>query len=703
MTLRTGVLGKWVGAVLLALVLPVARPAVAGEITPAEMARRANPQPWANAGAKLGGPESPEGLFQASVQGELHEGLARSWRRFVELFYHRNYRELLLRLDGLDDLRQELAIRNLLLPARALSHAAHLSMEAGDHKTAGHLARAAVRLAPDLPDPHYRLAAISRAERRSPVKTVRDITHAWSREWRHLPSRMQFIGNRLGLALLTFGFAVFVFGTTLVFKHLPTLAHDLHHLFPRGVLPFQTGLLLLFVLLLPLILGVGVLPLFLVWLVVPWCYQSRTERVVVILMLVATAFYAPLLRIADHAIRHDETPLARHHFCFDSECSEPELERLREACARPVPSEGACLALARVLVRRDGRDAALLAEASRVLDAVTPDATTLGRAGALMRGHILHARAVAHCRAQQLRGAETLDEEFDQLSKDALDAYHHAHHLGAGAEALLGKSLLAFRRGERETGRQWLDDARAADARLVSDYELENVPARAVGPCDESMDANRWLMSIDFPFGQEFIAGLRETSLSTLVLPRFNTLLMGAVSPVALAPLALALVFLAVLLSALGRRLRPSWRCGICGGVGCLRCRRELCALDICEECLYIRIKGSFVDAKDLWFRQRRIQDAAAARARAGRLLSLFLPGTGHLFQGRALAGLLLMALFSLTLTNALFPTVFVPDWVGLADGGATRAARFGWGAACLFVYLITMISSARIRRAGIS
>ena len=154
--------------------------------------------------------------------------------------------------------------------------------------------------------------------------------------------------------------------------------------------------------------------------------------------------------------------------------------------------------------------------------------------------------------------------------------------------------------------------------------------------------------------------------------------------------------FALILLFALLKRfVRPSWRCVQCGRVGCARCREELTFLDICEECLFIQVKGSFVDAKELWFRERSVQQRSHARQRSGRLLSFFVPGLGHLLRGRPIAGALLLSTMTVALLNATGAACLAPD-LSFVPHGAEIASQVLWTLLAVVTYVVSIVSIYR-------
>ncbi len=111
-----------------------------------------------------------------------------------------------------------------------------------------------------------------------------------------------------------------------------------------------------------------------------------------------------------------------------------------------------------------------------------------------------------------------------------------------------------------------------------------------------------------------------------------------------------------------GRWVRPAFRCRECERVACGGCRRELRTLDVCERCLFIQIKGGFVDSRDKWIREREIREGAEGRIDRARWATFVLPGFGHLLQGDAIKGAAFLTAFTLLSTYLVAGPLLLPD-----------------------------------------
>jgi len=569
---------------------------------------------------------------------------------------------------------------------------------AGDLTTARQLAQAALRIAPDLPNPHYVLAELLMQESTGNFgAALAHVANGWMKEWSHLPSRMRLLADSLTILLLSYLAVLFLGALVQLRRHFPALTHDVGHLFPRGVTSLQAGLFTLLLLFTPLFFSLGVLTLLLLWIVAMWWYQSRQEKAVAVLLLVGALLLPFLGRVTTSAVRWFTGPLAVYHECLEGACSEPQVAWLQETCERAPTDALRCYTLAAVRLRQGVRLPEHLDHAIGYLEPLAGETGGLGSAIQLTYGNAHQAKAIAHCTFQRHIGGSGLDDAYRTHAAAATAAYDRAVDLGAGAAPVYNKSVMLRRLGETDEADAALKVALAANEDEVAELQRASSDDPQIGPCSESFNVNRRLAPPSLPSGALFTAALAATPLSAAQLPLLHDALLGSLTPPLLLLVVLALAGLALVFQALRARVHPSWRCSQCHRVGCVRCRRELEHLDICEECLFIKVKGSFVDAKELWFRERRIQQDEDAQRRIGRGLTFVAPGLGHIYRGHAIAGLILLSLFATFVLFAAARGGMAPETV-LVGEDARLAGTLGWSLAAGVVYVVALVSIYRRR-----
>jgi tetratricopeptide (TPR) repeat protein len=133
-------------------------------------------------------------------------------------------------------------------------------------------------------------------------------------------------------------------------------------------------------------------------------------------------------------------------------------------------------------------------------------------------------------------------------------------------------------------------------------------------------------------------------------------------------------------------------RCNRCGAVFCSKCSRTLTWGEMCPRCYHSLIKIEEIDSRERIAGLLSIHQSQARRRRIARALSYAIPGTGQIYSGRILSGLLLLWLFlsggilvilSRLSIAALFP--FTHGWIALPS--------------IAFMGLVYMISIFSLRR----
>jgi len=115
-------------------------------------------------------------------------------------------------------------------------------------------------------------------------------------------------------------------------------------------------------------------------------------------------------------------------------------------------------------------------------------------------------------------------------------------------------------------------------------------------------------------------------------------------------------------------------RCKRCGAVFCSRCSRTVVWGEMCSRCFVSLVKIEEMDSRERVARLLSIYQSQSKRRNTTKLISFVIPGAGHIYSGKILAGFLLLwaFLFCLVLLvmNALFPAPgifpFTQGWIAL-------------------------------------
>lgn len=624
--------------------------------------------------------------------------LKHTWAVVQALLDKEDWNEALVQIDRLYEVQLDHGVRNLIAPGLAVVRAARRASDGGDVELARRLAKAAQRIAPDLPEARFQLARILfSADKMALGPVVSELSGGLTRLPAYLPDRMQLTANGIGTGLLAFLVAAFVFAVALVARYLKLVAHDLMHVFPKGVSVVQATFFTLLLLVFPFAFGVGIVYLVIYWIFAVWLYMRLGERIAAALVLIAIGAMPLASTHAMRAAAYFGSPAASAWRCIDGLCGGRDLERLQTVAAAqdaPADSHLALLALgtwqrrAAALDPKEAGAARSTYERALELRAEDPVALTA-------LGNLSIIQAVDICKRSGETAAEEKFQEADVL-------YEHAIAADAGyLPALYNRSVLKRRGGEGDAADELYRRAQAVDEDTLYQFEKEISRSVPVDRCPTAFNGNRHLIDPS-PRYDEIARATLSAPLPDhrpLFVP-FGNLLVGRVGHSALPAAAAAALIVALALLIAGRAVRRSRFCGHCGKVACSRCRSELADLDICDACLYFRIKGSFVDPKDLWFRERRIQANETLRRRLMRGLTFLLPGAGHLYRGRTFRGLVLLVLFVASVLGAVTSGGILPDPVPLAPAWAwLMPVVLGTMASVLYVIALIDIYSIRATR----
>ncbi len=530
---------------------------------------------------------------------------------------------------GLLKLREEVSASDFDAFSVSLVREAREKRAAGDLNSAVQLAEAAAALSPNLPYAHFALADMyMRRQVTSVGRYVPEIKKglgALMRDPRYLRPAIADVAAMGLLALLAT--AVAVVGVLFV-RRVRYFFHDVHHLFPRGTGRWQTLAVGMAVLIIPVLLGVGVVPVLLVFFGAVTLYLTLAERVVGALLLALTGLI-PLAggQIAkatafSGTVAEDVYLLERGGFSGD-EAASRVLAR-KEAGAVSFEE---LFALGRYQSRRGQLE----------------DAATHFKAAAALRqrnarlltnyGNVLLASGDAE-------GAARLYQEASQADGTLAAApYNLAQVYRRRARTLPDSEVGA----ELERASETMSVAQRLDSTLVG---------RDVPP-DDRLLVNLLLLSPVLPRA-EMMALADGTAAGKRVESQLGEALVGASGLVAsLYPAVLALLFFGW--GQARDRLRASKACDKCGRPVCRRCDPDLgMGAFMCSQCTNVFARKGVVPEPLRAQKQAEVQRHQTWMGRAALALGALVSGAGHVFSGLPIRGALYTFLFLLALAIVL-------------------------------------------------
>jgi tetratricopeptide (TPR) repeat protein len=549
-------------------------------------------------------------------------------------------------------LKDDLAIENMFFIGGALVRESHEALAAGAPAVAVSRCKLAVEFAPALPEAHTCLARTLLAANFMAVKpALAELAAAATASINDPRISRALLANVLGVLFAGLLVAGLAFVLVLFLRYAMLYAHDVHHLFPVGARRWQTKMLAAVLLLLPVFLQMGPLPLIFTVLLACALYATTAEVVVACALLGALAA-SPwaaegIGRIAAFGGPAVDVWLLEHGAGSSAMMTRLQ-KRLEVANELPV-----VFALAHK-AKRDGDLATADKLYQRALEA--PGSSALGLAAVHNNlGNVYLLQGDSARAMQQYQQAIDLKESL------AAPHFNISRALGLG-------------------GVDTLEKVQAEQARAL-ELDRAAVDAFTGGQLQANKKSNKFVIDVGLPDGLLAPLADAEERVAEPVGDEVRANLAGGL-PIGMAS-ALPLIAAGILLAMhIGRgRIRPSGRCERCGREVCKRCDPDARPSEaLCAQCVNVFIRRTGVDAAERIRKEYAVQAYHRRRHLVARLLAV-LSGAGHVMMGYPLRGL-----FYLLVTGSLVASVVF--WRGLAhDPVAVRSGlsyfRIGLTLAC--------------------
>ena len=566
--------------------------------------------------------------------------------------------------DRLVELRDTLAITDLESVSLTLLRGARIRAVGKDNAGAVELAQSAVALSPDVADAHWGLLRAHLAS------DAFDFRRLWADAGNAVraaladPRWTRGLLGDLGAMLLVAWLATALAALAVLFlRTVPSLVHDVHHAFPRGVARWQAGTLLILVLLLPWVFRLGLLFPSLVLFAAVTLYLEAKERWLLAVLLAGGCLVPPLAGALAQVTTFAGTPAADvlqlERGGLEASAAAAHVQARLETGHATYPE---LYALARWELRRGKLEPARI-HAEKALG--------------LRRGD---------ARAQTVLGNVAFAETRWPV---AIAAYTKASE----ADPTLPDPLWNVSRIYRRRARTLSDDAvgpeldRAQNAAAAAQRLDERLLIRTDPP--ESRPAmNLTLLTPALPRTEPVVTDGPERRAR--VTDQLAQTLVGDLEPSAavLVPM-VGLAMLAGLGFARGGR-GVSRACSKCGRAVCRRCDPELVeASHLCHQCVNVYTRRGKVAPMARVNKEMEVRHHQTWVSRWAYGLGLLWSGAGHLFTGLPVRGALHAFVFAFGITVAI-------NREGLLRTPGLSAGTVGWLVLALVLLAVTWGASLR-------
>ncbi|HXV59360.1 MAG TPA: tetratricopeptide repeat protein [Vicinamibacteria bacterium] len=553
----------------------------------------------ARAGAEVGAEEE--------IPISLHTSFEHYWRRYLLAETSGDVETAGRMLDEIKRLRVERNAFNLHDVAMAFVYRGLTLVEQGGFEEARERFDVARELDPDLPTAYWGLARL--AEREGGVGFLSATVYRFQAQLLALRSERNGAYASWNLTYVVFSSLMmlyFIVALVMIYRYGVLLRHDIEERFgdrigTQAVLAATLGVLLL-----PMMLTMGTGWLAPYWLAITFGYQSVRERVVSLSCLLVILATAPFAELYPAWARTSANPLYQAALSsvtgtFDLQ----DVRTLREA-VNEHPEDRDLQFLLATQYKNLG-DYELAANQYRRIIEVWPNDLE----ARINLGNIYFAQ-----------------RDWD----GALVKYNEV--IGAGARlpmAFYNKSLAHaenFQFAERQDARV---RAESVDAAAVAAHERRTGNYRVVA--DQKLDE----MDILGKF-YGLTEGLHEQKVLSFLTASFSN--SWAFRFVA-APIFFGLLILVLEIAFKDRRLIQ--RCRKCGSAFCGRCQIGTGRKAVCTQCYHLFYMRDGVSALARNEKLARVEQDTNRRSRVFRLLSIIVPGAGHIGEGMPLVGALLL------------------------------------------------------------
>jgi tetratricopeptide (TPR) repeat protein len=525
-------------------------------------------------------------------------------------------------------------------------------LDAGKRQEAEDAFRAAVALAPGLPDGHAGLAVA--LLKKGPLGLVPSIEAAISGVSSFLPSGR---GALSSLDLATVAALLALFGTAwalaaaLLLRRGGLLLHDLEEWLGPAQSHSASLALFALVLLLPVATfqGWGWLPM---WsLAVLFSYLDGRERALACLLLAGALAVGPAVGSLDLRLRTARNPLFHAALAaVETAPDGPAIRRLEEAARKD----------------REDRDLVYLL------------GSALRRAGRYGDAAELYRQALARDPGDAVARNNLANIEFVSGSYDSARARYRAGTEVSSAPEIAATSfynlsLLHLQQFEYQAYNEAKSNADRLAPALVADYDRWRYETRDYAVVD--LGLGREDVAEKFA-GTATGVGVRNVATGGRAEAK-GGLLVSAVANRFGACVAL-FALLAFLVGRWRGRKAFTLHCGRCGTAFCRSCHLGQVSGGLCSQCYHLFVVRDGVSGPARNRKMAEVQQAEGRRDRVFRVLSVLSPGAGQVYGGWAFRGALLLAawygVLALLLAGRVVPFTEVPrrlstPWLSVAAG----------------------------------
>jgi len=445
-----------------------------------------------------------------------------------------------------------------------------------------------------------------------------DMVHGYFAQFGDFWQRFFYLGNLFFLVLIGISFWFLALIVVLLIKYSSLLYHDIAELIPIKLSPIVIIIISWTILLVPLMMGKGIVLLLLFWLILIWVYLEKAEKMISGLALVLLFLYPSLLDFGLSFFQlynkpEPHTLIATYYGGYD-----PKVAESLQAWIDNHPSDPEPYLMLGMLYRKQGDFFRAKEEYEKALRLDRGNPIIYNNLGNIYYFLNDYHQAVAHFKKAITYGAEraaphynlskaySSQFEFKSADKEFLEAYQLDKDLISTTQSLQFNSALSNRK-------------------LIDEYLPLDTIWKYFSPSTDNVRTKSeelWAL---------FVIGI---------------------------PLDKARVYaivLTVILFVVGfvrEKIGYARHCLMCGSATCKKCQKHMQSEKYCGHCMQLFIKKDGVDPQMRSEKMLQVNKYKKKIGYSSRILSLIVPGWGHLYIGSSLLGAFLSLLWISLLTR---------------------------------------------------
>lgn len=633
------------------------------------------------------------------LQGPGTAQIVKTWQDCVHYYDVGKHSELLVHLDKLRQAQIDAGVANLTPVSKALVYMAGnlLDKSRGDADIAFNVSKYSQLLSPDVPDFYFARSNLLWNFDKSLVGDyVGEYLLGLSHSIAHLPSLNALLLGSAGILWATGLLVMVIFSVLLLIRHLSLFSHDFGHLLPRALSKFQLNIIGLILLFIPFLMDLGLVPLFALWWVALWAYQTRHERIVTVIMVLFVYLWPIMNTLFVNSLSFQGGPAETAYRCHTELCNESMLYEAEVFSRSESKGQGSMLLPVATAYYKaaanNPKDTVSLEKAFELHKQGMKSATGTFQEGFVTGlGNVFFLKGMRRC--NRARGnLEAGIDDFQSANKyyDTVLSSNPSNWV-----ALYNKGRVLRVLSDQAQASDLVSRAASISPHGVSRLEDQSKLEGESG-CSEEFNGNREIvpppLEIPLIWGELFIAPEEDSREGHL--PFAHALLIGPLRAWMLALLATGVLLAVILLTFAIRWFKPARRCIKCHEISCTKCRPELAGTGQCNQCVYYKIRSSYVDPKETWLREKRIENGVRMRRKLEAFLTFVFPGSGHILRGRPVRGVIFMwvlgsAVGGVFLSSQLSAMAAAP-MTPLAVGSVIATGL--WSVVAFVVYFLALI-----------